>query len=380
MSRTYVGPFGRILPLPEGKEPERQHMPDDETRTSMATYQLPPPDRLQFGSDTSSGFTEPVRYNAISQSSRSRIPGKPAYAEQAQQARPIPHEQLPSVSQLLTPSALTAVSQLPFSSYRGPNSSHGLLDYSLEHQRPFPNQDTRPSNFPYQSTTYSRPASFSAQTPPRGTVRPAGETYNISTSALQHFHPPYVHHQGQSLSSYPPSFEASQQQSYAPQHQQVPLQSFSHHTQNVLQYNTQTQQPVPLSVSQTQHEAAVSNSTQNYPDQSSKHEAPANPVMSHEQSPSHRANSIKPLPRVVGESDVPGEGPSWIYEDGSTCKKVIDGEEVNAQWGVTKAGKPRKRLAIACTTCREKKIKCDPAEPKCVQCEKFGRECRFTTA
>jgi len=92
------------------------------------------------------------------------------------------------------------------------------------------------------------------------------------------------------------------------------------------------------------------------------------------------ANNVKPLPRLVGEQLIPGEGPCWVYEDGSICKKVIDGEPVNAQWGVTKAGRPRKRLAIACTTCREKKIKCDPAEPKCVQCAKFGRVCRFTTA
>ena len=59
---------------------------------------------------------------------------------------------------------------------------------------------------------------------------------------------------------------------------------------------------------------------------------------------------------------------------------IIDGKPNNTQWGVKKAGKPRERLVIACTTCREKKIKCDPAEPKCVQCEKFGRKCRFTTA
>lgn len=69
-----------------------------------------------------------------------------------------------------------------------------------------------------------------------------------------------------------------------------------------------------------------------------------------------------------------------MYDDGTHVKKVIDGEAVNAQWGVTKAGKPRKRLAIACLTCREKKIKCDPDEPKCVQCDKSGRECRFQTA
>lgn len=119
---------------------------------------------------------------------------------------------------------------------------------------------------------------------------------------------------------------------------------------------------------------------QYYQEHPGNYDMPSAPIQSHERSPQAVENSVKPMARVVGEADVPGQGPSWVYEDGTTCKKIIDGEEVNAQWGVTKAGKPRKRLAIACTTCREKKIKCDPAEPKCVQCEKFGRECRFTTA
>ncbi|SPO00649.1 uncharacterized protein DNG_03398 [Cephalotrichum gorgonifer] len=79
------------------------------------------------------------------------------------------------------------------------------------------------------------------------------------------------------------------------------------------------------------------------------------------------------LPRFVCAAEVPGEGMCYFYDDGSHCKTVIDGEPVNAHWGVTKAGKPRKRLAIACVTCREKKIKCDPDFPRCVQCEKFGR-------
>jgi hypothetical protein len=70
----------------------------------------------------------------------------------------------------------------------------------------------------------------------------------------------------------------------------------------------------------------------------------------------------------------------YFYDDGTHCKTVIDGEIVNAHWGVTKAGKPRKRLAIACITCREKKIKCDPDYPRCVQCEKFGRICKFKNA
>ncbi|KAG7413373.1 putative transcriptional regulatory protein [Fusarium oxysporum f. sp. raphani] len=86
------------------------------------------------------------------------------------------------------------------------------------------------------------------------------------------------------------------------------------------------------------------------------------------------------LPQFVRAAEVPGEGMCYFYDDGSHCKTVIDGEAVNAHWGVTKAGKPRKRLAIACVTCREKKIKCDPDYPRCVQCEKFGRMCKFKNA
>ena len=86
------------------------------------------------------------------------------------------------------------------------------------------------------------------------------------------------------------------------------------------------------------------------------------------------------LPRFVRQSDVPGEGMCYFYDDGTHCKTIIDGEVVNVHWGVTKAGKPRKRLAIACITCREKKIKCDPDYPRCVQCEKFGRICKFKNA
>ncbi|QLI67711.1 uncharacterized protein G6M90_00g030650 [Metarhizium brunneum] len=86
------------------------------------------------------------------------------------------------------------------------------------------------------------------------------------------------------------------------------------------------------------------------------------------------------LPRFVRAADVPGEGMCYFYDDGSHCKTVIDGEVVNSHWGVTKAGKPRKRLAIACIPCREKKIKCDPDYPRCVQCEKLGLVCKFKNA
>jgi len=80
--------------------------------------------------------------------------------------------------------------------------------------------------------------------------------------------------------------------------------------------------------------------------------------------------------RCVGQRDIPGEGLCYVYEDGTYCRAIIDGEPVNPSWGITKAGKPRKRLAQACLTCREKKIKCEPGYPKCHQCAKSQRACR----
>ncbi|KIW39167.1 uncharacterized protein PV06_08968 [Exophiala oligosperma] len=82
---------------------------------------------------------------------------------------------------------------------------------------------------------------------------------------------------------------------------------------------------------------------------------------------------------VMREEVLPGKGPCYIYDDGTFCQKMINGDTVNPKWGTTKAGKPRKRLGQACNTCREKKIKCDPGVPKCAQCQKFGRDCRFDT-
>jgi len=79
--------------------------------------------------------------------------------------------------------------------------------------------------------------------------------------------------------------------------------------------------------------------------------------------------------QCVGQRHIPGEGMCYVFKDGSTCPTVIDGEPVNPLWGTTKAGKARKRLAQACLNCREKKIKCEPGEKSCLQCEKAKREC-----
>ncbi|KAJ5099690.1 hypothetical protein N7532_006691 [Penicillium argentinense] len=106
--------------------------------------------------------------------------------------------------------------------------------------------------------------------------------------------------------------------------------------------------------------------------------APAGDLSSPESASRPQGNTR--LQTVVDERYVEGKGICYIYADGTELPKVIEGVPVNANWGVTKAGKPRKRLAQACLTCREKKIKCQPNLPKCDQCQKSKRECRFESA
>ncbi|EME81759.1 uncharacterized protein MYCFIDRAFT_116092, partial [Pseudocercospora fijiensis CIRAD86] len=73
-----------------------------------------------------------------------------------------------------------------------------------------------------------------------------------------------------------------------------------------------------------------------------------------------------------------GEGTFHFYEGGYRIPTQVEGEPVNPAWGLTKANKPRKRLAMACLDCREKKIKCEPGANSCLQCEKAKRPCRNT--
>jgi hypothetical protein len=80
--------------------------------------------------------------------------------------------------------------------------------------------------------------------------------------------------------------------------------------------------------------------------------------------------------QYLGTKDVPGEGTFHVYEGGFRIPTHVDGEQVNPAWGLTKANKPRKRLALACLDCREKKIKCEPGGTSCLQCEKAKRPCR----
>ncbi len=368
MSRTYIGPFGRILPILNGQEPEQQQLPVDETRTNMTTYQLPPPERLQFGSDTSPGFTEPIRYNTISQSKRAPRTTSPVYSEQR---RPSPQEQLPPVRQLFSPpSSNIRSSQNPPQHDATSSQRRSNLPSA---PRPAPGQPAPIPQYPYTRSFPQPTLPLQIQTSTRTNVR----REDLESSSLGRQPPPSQYNPIHSLSEtyYPFSYSA-----YSERPSEV-LYPVPRHSQLVPPPNPpSSHQSPPSDTHQPQQVIPMNVPVQYYQDHSAAYDMPSTPTPGHQQSPQAAENNIKPMARVMGDADVPGQGPSWVYEDGTTCKKIIDGEEVNAQWGVTKAGKPRKRLAIACTTCREKKIKCDPAEPKCVQCEKFGRECRFTTA
>lgn len=308
----------------------------------MTTYQLPPPtlpSRLQFVSDASTGFSEPYRYDSTSHSRRPHD-YRSTYDEQPRRTF---HEPLPSVSQLLTPGSQSSIPASPFSPQLSPDPSEVASAHQSAVRNTLSERSTQPGSYSYHHS-YD-------PLPPQPLIREsvidhrAKDYHAISLTS---------HHQ----TSYPNSLQSNLQ----------PYTSYP----DPIRSTTQSNQPRPI--------APLSSPITYYPQAPPAYESSRSPLSDRGSSGRDTAKIVKPSARVVGERIIPGEGPCWVYEDGSTCKKVIDGETVNAQWGVTKAGKPRKRLAIACTTCREKKIKCDPGDPKCAQCEKYLRVCRFTTA
>ena len=327
----------------------------DETRSStMGTYNLPRP-ALDFGSDNR-GFTDPLRYS----SQRSAPPTKrhDQNDPSGEHPRAIDHESLPGVDQLLTPATHSSIPPSPYPPYQSPKQRSSLsagqpeaaqlsrMDasqtYCGNHQSFKPPPVPQFSHqFASERDSYTR--SFPAPLAPP----PLPQTYVPSTSPIP---PPYSAYPGQ-----------AHQVPYLPQGPPQATAPMGH----------------ALQQQQASHQASA---VQHYVDAPSTSNVSANLAGSSERSEKSVDNPLKLQPRVVREDVLPGEGPVWVYDDGSTCPKVIDGEPVNAEWGVTKAGKPRKRLALACTTCREKKIKCQPAFPKCALCDKFGRECHYATA
>ncbi|KAI4128932.1 MAG: hypothetical protein LQ338_002484 [Usnochroma carphineum] len=354
MSRTYIGPFGRILPVVDNSDEDSSSNEDREpssqsSPSNMATYQLPPPPiptRLDFGSDPRPGFSEPKNYDLSNQSRRAIEQNQQVFDER-RRPQTAQHGQLPSVSQLLTPGSQSSNTSSPYSTHQSIACSDNKPEQSSPKQSGF--RSTSPPQvgvYPYQNAyaTFPYPIASHDNPPlnrPSFAGGPAVPSYSVSIQPL--------HGPGMSSDTQPGTIPQRAYPAYPPQPPQPP-------------------QVMPL--------AAAPYS----PNRSAIYNYSLSSYAGSDQSPTSVTQSVKPLPRVVGEENIPGEGPCWVYEDGSICRKVIDGEPVNAQWGVTKAGRPRKRLAIACTTCREKKIKCDPGEGKCQQCDKFGRECRFTTA
>ena len=354
--RTYIGPFGRILPVSEGAEPESLTRSSDEERSS---FQLPQP-TLNFGSDSQFGVTDPTRYNTSSLTRRvsdTRFP----HGEQPRQAS-TSGDTLPPVRQLLTPGTQPSIPASPYSSKHSPGSSVGKSSFASSHQSSMPEPISETFINPHASFQPSKTASLVLNAPS------LPQTGNFHTSAAIHHSTPY-----QAVQQAPVNYSSyagiAPRTSYPVPHHpthpqaQAPNLSPSHYP------GYQPQQDLPMNP-RAQYFSEFPGA---YPFAGHSGPLSTQPLQS---SP----NRLKPGPRVLREDVLPGEGPVWVYEDGTTCPKMIDGEQVNAEWGITKAGKPRKRLAIACTSCREKKIKCEPAEPRCIQCEKFGKECTFTTA
>jgi hypothetical protein len=138
---------------------------------------------------------------------------------------------------------------------------------------------------------------------------------------------------------------------------------------------TEAWHKAPQRVSSNQHKAVISTSPFE-PLVGNNHTVSISDA-SYERHADRRHISIRPeVPgRYLGVESLPGKGTFHLYEDGYRIPTQVDGEAVNPQWGLTKANKPRKRLALACLHCRGKKTRCEPGVNGCLQCVKAKRTC-----
>lgn len=295
------------------------------------TIQLPPPPGFHAGLDPARHqVTEPRMYD-----SRRRSLHPMEFPKAMNQ------EQLPPVSQLLTPSSQSSLPPSPFSPRYQLDSPTYLQPSSGSSW-----QQDRRARLP--SLTYSDGIATPRGAPPH---RKQSYPMPILNTALP-LRPTSYPYGGSRKRE--PDYSA-----YSPYVQRSNSDPSPY--QHVLSaQDTQYEQPLPYRMVEPSRQLEVGSTS----------------------SRSQREGSgvVQYIPRAIREEVIPGEGLCYVYEDGSHCRKIVDGETVNVNWRLTKAGKPRKRLAVACLTCREKKIKCDPDWPKCLQCEKFGRDCRFQSA
>ncbi|KAK3325545.1 hypothetical protein B0H66DRAFT_599700 [Apodospora peruviana] len=294
-------------------------------------------------------------------------------------AQSVPQQQLPSLSSLFGPPPARPLHS-PQSDRPGPYPSTSPLDY----QRGSPTGFERPHG--YTSSSYFPPSlsAPSSATQPRSAFGPGFEDRPSFRSLPRALPGPLS----------PQPSQADQQRPFSHSDQSSGSKWLLHQGEYALgsrdhsSYRSPTErQPAQPSGPSREEDVGVGSGGGLTP-QATTHNLPGTPASTVTSDGMPVKDGLGPkiwtgthfLPRFVRAQEVPGEGLCYFYDDGSHCKTVIDGEAVNAHWGVTKAGKPRKRLAIACVTCREKKIKCDPDYPRCVQCEKFGRVCKFKNA
>jgi hypothetical protein len=305
---------------------------------------------------------------------------KPDDMYQAQPAlsQNAPREQLPPLSSLFDTSPhQSRPAQSPYSDRRSPIFPSGSPHDGRHPATPIHPDRSYDSSY-YQRTSHSHPYPYMSKPERNGRPGPQGPSLP-SPAARRPESPRYEQRYAHVEAPRPPP--PSSVNGWSPQSQIRP-EYFSRDTSS--SFRTHAEQPrqqhPPLQRNDVEQQSTYGDShgSGNYP------QMPGNPVNGEQGSKDTLGPKIwsgtQFFPRFVRQAEVPGEGLCYFYDDGTHCKTVIDGEAVNAHWGVTKAGKPRKRLAIACITCREKKIKCDPDFPRCVQCEKFGRICKFKNA
>ena len=338
--------------MPEGSEPEQLPRPPDDVRPEL--MQLPPPP-LNFGSDKTLGVTDPTRYNTTPSVSRLDVTASihPDHYSP-------PETGLPPVRQLLTPGSQSSGSTSPYL-LRSPPVAHDFQSHSSLHE--------------------GKPTEGSAQS----VVEQLASNRHLSTKALPSDHrtciavdPDYTETHPQAIPSrafVSPAVNDGANVGLP----RMPLQAS--HGDSIIQPIVE----IASSEQRLNHQfvgpVAVHTNNEHLPliKPSGLNAAIDGSTLGRKEQ-KLRASEVKPTPKVVRDDVHPDHGEVWVYEDGSICPKVVEGESVNADWGVTKAGKPRKRLAIACLACREKKIRCLAAKPRCAQCEKSGRVCKYATA
>lgn len=317
MSNHYVGQFGRMLPAIDGQSSRREsNPPANPPVPGSHPYQLPPPRAsapLQLGTDP-----------FLHQRNQGDADSGGALSRPSPGHQQTPSKQLPSVSQLLTPTVHESRPPSPYHSHAFNYTPHNGATDPTNRYRP---KETGPA-FATPRSDISESAKFHPNPSPQLQSGPLPRLAHMSPHGLGH--EPHFSSGSQGSPSVPPFAPPA----YSPQ-------GFRSHDRDPDMAGSET----------SDSGSATANKSQ---------------------------SNVRP--HVIDEKYIDGEGLCYIYADGSHCPKIIDGVPVNANWGITKAGKPRKRLAQACLTCREKKIKCQPNLPKCDQCQKSGRECRFESA